>query len=286
MPQIAFIGAGRLCTTLATALQRLGCQVSAIASRDPARAQALADALPGCRATGEQEAAQADLVFLTVPDDAIAPTAERLPWRGAGQWVVHCSGATEVSALHAAAQAGALTGGFHPLLSFADPAGALERLAGSTVAIEAPEPLAAHLHQLAAQLGLHPLALPPGARGLYHGGASFAASFLLSMLDEAAATWRAFGIAEADALRALLPMAHGILDAAARQGLAGALSGPISRGDAQVVDRHLQALAPLGAEHTDFYRELSRRQLDLARRSGRLSPEALDRLRQTLDAGH
>jgi predicted short-subunit dehydrogenase-like oxidoreductase (DUF2520 family) len=161
--------------------------------------------------------------------------------------------------------------------NFADPQRALDLLRGSSVAIEGPPPLVASLVALAESLGMAPLFLPPGARALYHGGASFAASFLLSMLQEAVAIWGSFGIDEARALQALLPVAQGTLQAAAGNGLAGALAGPISRGDVGVIEQHLRALARLGPEHAAFYAEISRRQLQLARASGRLGEEQLRR---------
>jgi len=269
MTSIALIGAGRLGTTLAGALAKNGMDAAAVPGRDTAAAQAAAQ--------------RADLVFLTVPDDAIAPLALRLPWR-AGQRVVHCSGATEVSVLDPAARAGALTGGFHPLQIFSDPTRAAELLAGSSVAIEGPPALEAELRELAQRLHMTPLRLPPGARALYHGGASFAGSFLLSMLQEAVDVWRNFGIEEQETLQALLPLARGTLDAAASRGVAGALAGPVSRGDAGVVQRHLQALDRLGPAHGAFYRELTRRQIELARTNGRLDGAQLERLLSLLDA--
>jgi predicted short-subunit dehydrogenase-like oxidoreductase (DUF2520 family) len=284
MVSIAFIGAGRLGAALALALVRQGCAVQAVASRRAASAQALAQALPDCRASTIEQAAKADLVFLTVPDDEIEPTAARLSWR-AGQQVVHCSGATEVAALDAAARQGALTGGFHPLQIFSDPQRALSLIAGSTVAIEGPPALEARLTELAALLGMRPLRLPPGARALYHAGASFAASFLLSMLQEALAAWHSFGIDEQAALQALLPLARGTLDMAEARGLAGALAGPVSRGDAGVVGRHVAAMAGLGPAHAAFYREFALRQLELARAGGRLDEAQLAALRRAIGPG-
>jgi predicted short-subunit dehydrogenase-like oxidoreductase (DUF2520 family) len=275
---IAFIGAGKLGSALAQALSLRGVAVGQVASRSNASAQNLAARLHGCQAVDATTAAQADLVFLTVSDDTLAPLAAQLPWR-AGQAVVHCSGATEVSVLQPAADAGAEIGGFHPLQIFSDPQRAIELLAGSSVAIEGPPTLEAQLQQLAHTLGMHPLRLPPGARALYHGSASYAASFLLSMLNEAVTVWRSFGIDEAQALQALLPMAHGTLDAATRKGLSAAVAGPISRGDAGVVARHLAAFTALGAEHAELYREFSRRQLDLVQATQRLSEEQAQRVR-------
>jgi len=275
---IAIIGTGRLGATLATALHRVGVEIAMVANRNAASAQQLAVQLGSCRAVTPNEAAQADLVFLTVPDDALAPVAAQLPWRH-GQAAVHCSGATEVAVLQPAADAGAAIGGFHPLQIFSDPARALDLIASSSVAIEGPPELEAQLQQLAELLGMHPIHLPPGARALYHGGASYAASFLLSMLNEAVAAWRSFGVDEAQALQALLPLAQGTLAAAASKGLSAAVAGPVSRGDAGVIAQHLAAFDALGPEHAALYREMTLRQLSLVQATHRLSEEQAERVR-------
>jgi predicted short-subunit dehydrogenase-like oxidoreductase (DUF2520 family) len=281
MSGIAFIGTGRLGQALAQALHQQGVAVAMVASRNAAAAERLAALMPGCQAVDAATAAQADLVFLTVTDDAIAPLAAQLPWR-AGQSVVHCSGATEVSALQPAADAGAAIGGFHPLQIFSDPQRAIALLRGSSVAIEGPPLLEAQLRQLADVLGMHPLRLPPGARALYHGGASYAASFLLSMLSEVTSLWASFGIDEAQALQALLPLARGTLDAAQSKGLSAAVAGPISRGDAGVIAGHLAALGALGPQHAALYREMSLRQLALVQATGRLSAAQVTAIQQVL----
>ena len=256
--------------------------IVAVASRNQEAAGALALRIPGCQVMTQEQALQAaDLVFLTVSDDAIEPMARALPWRS-GQAVVHCSGATELTALAAAGSRGAAVGGFHPLQIFSDPENAVQLLAGSAVAIEAELPLREELLRLAALLGMQPLQLPPGTRAAYHAAASFSASFILSLLDEAVQIWAGIGLPQQQALQAMLPLARGTLQAAEKRGLAGALSGPVSRGDVGVVAGHLQALDSLGAEHGAFYRELSRRQLQLARASGRLDEQALQRLEALL----
>lgn len=296
--RIAFIGAGRLGRTLARACSAAGLSVVAVASRGIESAEQLAAVIPGCGAMSPDAAvAAADWVFLSVPDDAIAPLAAGLPWRP-GQWVVHCSGATELTALAAAASAGAQIGGFHPLQIFSDPARALALLAGSAVAIEVGAQvdteagtvfgndgdLLAALHGLALRLQMKPLQLRPGTRAAYHGAASFAASFLLAMLDEATQIWGQIGLPPDAALPALLPLARGTLDAAEARGLVGASSGPISRGDSGVVAAHLQALDRLGGAHGGLYRDLARRQLGLARQGGRLDDAALRRLALLLES--
>lgn len=283
--KIAFVGAGRLAQTLAAAFSQAGWSIAAVASRSAESSRRLAEATGGtCQVFRESQEAvdEADLVFLTVPDDSIEPVASGLRWRS-GQSVVHCSGATEVSALAAAGQQGAQMGGFHPLQLFADPAVALAGIPGSSVAIEAPEGLMQTLRDLAASVGYQPITLPPGVRGRYHAATNYSASFLLSLLREACDLWNAFGVDDQAALAALLPLARGTLDAAEARGLAGALAGPISRGDVGVVRRHLADLTAVGPESVEFYRTLARRQLRLAKEKGSLGADAIGRLAEALD---
>jgi predicted short-subunit dehydrogenase-like oxidoreductase (DUF2520 family) len=273
-PRLAFVGAGRVAGALARGFVRAGFPVVAIASRSPGSAEALAAAVPGCNAVRGPQAAvdAADLVFITVPDDAIAGVAAAVAWR-AGVGAVHASGAAEVDVLAPAAAHGARIGGFHPLQNFSDPDVALAGLPGCVVAIEAEEPLAGQLDAAATALGMRPIRLPAGARALYHGAGSFAAPFINALLHEAVRIWRGFGMSEADALAALVPLARGTLDSIARDGTVRGLAGPIARGDAGTVARHVEAFGALDERTLAFYREMAARVIPIALAKGGLTPE-------------
>ncbi|WP_104655910.1 Rossmann-like and DUF2520 domain-containing protein [Ralstonia insidiosa] len=279
---IGWIGAGRLARALATRAYRAGVHSAAVASRTHANAAWLAQAT-GARALEAQGVADAaDWVFITVPDDAIARVTASVRWRP-GQLVVHCSGAGERDLLDAARQAGADTASFHPLFLFAGLPDDAERLGGASIAIEADAPHDAALANLAQRLGCTPLEVRPGQRALYHAGANYAASFLLCALHEAATLWQAAGINRDAAIEAMWPLVDGTLAAARARGLAGALAGPVSRGDGGVIDKHLQALDALGADHATLYTALTRRALALATERGAPSADVLADLAKRID---
>lgn len=273
-PSIGFIGAGRVATTFAMAWSRAGEDVCAVTSRSASSALRLAAACNG-RAVpvilpGAQEVAdRCSLVFVTVPDDEIGSVVTRVRWRQ-GQSVVHCSAATEVSALGHATDAGAETGGFHPLQLFANPEVALRHLPGATVAIEADGSLEPELLRLAGLLEMRPLRLPAGARIRYHLAANLAASGLLAVLKEAEDVWAGCGLPRDTALDSLLPLVAGALAAARENGLAQAVSGPVARGDRGVISRHLDGLDRAGSDPL-LYVELLKRLVELATSTGRLS---------------
>jgi len=282
-PTLGFIGAGRMGTALAWGLARKGYAVAAVASRNRASAERLAAGIAGCRAMPDPQSLVdgVDLVFLTVPDDAIAATCAGLSWR-AGQAVVHCSGATELLALTPAASSGAHTGGFHPLQMFTEAETALRGLPGCTIAVEAEQPLLETLCAMAESLGCHTLRLPPGKRALYHAGAGYVAAFVNALVQDALKVWSPLGLSQADAIRALLPLLRGTADSIERSGPALGMAGPVSRGDTGTVEKHLRALGALDAGLLDLYRRLALRTVALGIERGSLTPEKAAALRALL----
>ena len=266
--RIGFIGAGRLATGLALAMIRHGVPVAAVASRSASSAARFAHRIPGCRQLSAQElAAHCRIVFMTVPDDAIADVARSVPWHDAIS-VVHCSGATELSALQAAADAGAQIGGFHPMQAFTDPDSAAATLPGCTISIEAAQPLRRTLEELATKLHCNHIDLPPGCRARYHAAAGYASQHINVMLREAATIFASFGVGEESAARALLPLLKGIVASIETQGIAQGMPGPVSRGDVGTVQRHVDALRAISDDAANLYCELARRSIALALERG------------------
>jgi predicted short-subunit dehydrogenase-like oxidoreductase (DUF2520 family) len=185
---------------------------------------------------------RSELCLLTVPDAAVGPVARAVaPELGRTTGLVHCAGALTLELLQPAA-AGRPTGSFHPLVSVTGPE---TPLGGYSAAIATrSRVLAPLLGRLAEVLGLRPLRVPEQGRAAYHAGAALAASGLVSLLDAAVAAWREAGVPERDALAALVPLMRSALDGAEARGTVAALTGPVSRGDAEVVQAHVRALPP------------------------------------------
>lgn len=278
--QVGFIGTGRLARALAWMLQQQGLSVTRVASHRLESARALAASLSACQAVVAQKVADdCDLVFIATPDGTIAEVAASLVWR-AGQAVVHCSGATPVSVLEPASQAGAVIGGFHPMQSFgADVQAACDSLPGCTVAIEAADDILAQwLDLLAARLGCVPLRLPEGARARYHAAGGYASQHVYVLLGEAVRLWQSWGASEREALDALLPLLRGTVESLKHSGLAAGMPGPVSRGDSGTIRRHRQALEAVDPEMRDLYDRLCTRGVALIRQSGRLDDAAVQRM--------
>lgn len=285
-PRIGFIGAGRVGCALGVAFSVAGWPVLAVASRDPAKREHFVSLLPGAHAVPGVAAIadEVDLVFVTVPDDALAEVASQLRLY-AGQAVVHTSGALGSDILEPAQAAGTAIGSFHPLVAFADQEAALAALPGATVALEGSDELVALLAQLAMDIGAQPVRLPPAGKQAYHAAAVLAAGGFVGLLDGIAEVARGAGLDEAGALAIYAPLIRQSLANAERIGIDAALTGPFVRGDEGTIRAHLGALSRLAPGALQLYRVVARRELAMVIRRGELDEARAAPLWRLLDDG-
>jgi predicted short-subunit dehydrogenase-like oxidoreductase (DUF2520 family) len=236
---VVVVGVGRLGSAISVQLRKAGWPVTVRTQSPAGRRQA--------KRLGFAEAdaaamSRAELCLLTVPDAAVEPVARSVaPLLGRTTGLVHCAGALTLEALQPAA-AGRPTGSFHPLVSVTGPE---TPLAGHAVAIATrSRVLAPLLGRLAEALGLRPLRVPEEGRAAYHAGAAMVASGLVSLLDAAIAAWRAAGVSEREATAALAALMRSALAGAEVRGTVAAFTGPVVRGDADVVQAHVRGLPP------------------------------------------
>jgi len=235
----------------------------------------------------ERTVAASAMVFLTVPDDAIQPLCEQIARQGGwkpGQFVVHCSGALPSDVLMAAKEQGALVASFHPLQTFASLDAAMSNLPGSTFGIEGDPPVVEALDRLVVLLGGASLHLTREQKTLYHAAATIASNYTVALAALASDLLVSAGVADDEdtALRYLLPLLRGTVENLTKLGLPGALTGPLARGDAGTVARHIEALEANDPALVDLYKVLAKTALPLATRKGGLDEETLAKLREIL----
>ncbi|MGZ4268953.1 MAG: DUF2520 domain-containing protein [Solirubrobacteraceae bacterium] len=224
LSNIAIAGRGRMGRTLAFALSEAGLAVSG----------------PHARGFAGDDAG---VVLLCVPDDEIAAAAARIAPRE-GLLVGHCSGATGLDALapHEAF-------GLHPLMTVTGRPATGSPLAGAGCAVAgSTERALACARELAAVLGMRPVAVAGEDRAAYHAAAARASNFLVALECAAERLAATTGIERAD----LAPLVRAAAENWARDG-AAALTGPIARGDAGTVAAHRGAIADRAPDLLELY---------------------------------
>jgi predicted short-subunit dehydrogenase-like oxidoreductase (DUF2520 family) len=167
----------------------------------------------------------------------------------------------------------------HPLMTVSlEPAEAARHFRGASFVLEGQLEAVAVADALVRRLGGVPLTLAPEAKPRYHAGAVFASNYIVTMLATALRLLEEAGMGREAALAALVPLARATLDNVAAAGPAEALTGPIARGDAATLRRHLAALKHQDAE---LYRAVGRETLRLAKEAG-LEPGSAARLEEIL----
>jgi predicted short-subunit dehydrogenase-like oxidoreductase (DUF2520 family) len=172
-----------------------------------------------------------ELRLLCVPDRAIAEVARSL---APGPWLAHVSGGTPLAALDPHVKRFSV----HPLQTLTLARGP-EQLDGAWGAVTA-ESDDAHTRALwlAETLGLRPFTLADDKRASYHAGAAIASNFLVTLYRTASQLFEDAGAPP----EALVPL----LERTIENGFD--LTGPISRGDWETVERHRSALRGSGFE--------------------------------------
>ncbi len=281
------IGPGRVGRTLGALFQRAGlCVVQDVLSAEIATAESAVTFIGAGRAVRVlRDMRPADFWLLTPPDTAIASVATALAATGQvrrGDVVFHCSGSQPSGLLAPLAATGALVASVHPLKSFADPATAVQTFKGTYCAAEGDAGALQPLTPLFEKLGAQVTVIDPAGKTLYHAASVLVCNDLTALMEAGLRTYEQAGIARATAQAMMEPLVRETLDNIFALGTTRALTGPVARGDAEVLTRQLAALHTLDPRIADAYRALNRIALDLARAQGGASTTALDAVEQAL----
>ena len=292
------VGPGRLGSSLLRALADASQDVAAVGVR---RASALDTAATPPRLVPADavrralsEAGRPLVLWLTVPDDAIAAVAAETAAVAGGVdasslVAVHCSGLMGLGQLAPWRQAGAQVVSLHPLQSFAPLAvrdvehPEPDPLDGVPVAVTAATPQAeAAGTALAEVIGGRPFLLNESDKPLYHLAAAVASNLLVALQSQAGELMRqaTHGGSVTAALELLAPLVRTSLENALRLGPQRALTGPVARGDAGSVRAHLALLRHEPARLGAAYCSLSLQALALA--APRLDDETVQTLQGLL----
>ena len=272
--RVGVVGAGRVGAVLGAALAGAGHDIVAASAVSDASLARVHELLPGVPVLPVDEVVRAaDLVLLTVPDDALPALVAGLAATGAfrrGALVAHTSGRHGLAVLEPATALGALPLALHPVLPFAGTRVDLERLAGTSFGVTAPEALLPIAQVLVVEMGGEPVVLSEEQRALWHAALAHGANHLTTLVASSADLLRQAGVEQP--AQVLAPLLGAALDGSLRHGDA-ALTGPVARGDAGTVAAHLEVLAAVAPEVLPSYVAMARLTADRALASGRLDPD-------------
>lgn len=275
--RVGFVGAGKIGFALGLHLFRSGARISGYASRSHTAAQWAAQCTNSVSFSSLQALLDStDLIFITVPDGAIAQVAGELAAAAnaqgaqglAGKIVCHASGSATSDELAACRDAKAACASVHPLCAVPDvphtagnsnededhAEGATAQNANATLAsipnrltstfftLEGDAAAVAAASALLDAAGNSHCTIAATDKVRYHAAAVFMSNLVCGLASEGLGLLEGCGFTETQALEAVGPLFTGNCEAIAERGPQRALSGPIERNDVETVRRHLAAL--------------------------------------------
>ena len=260
-PTIAIVGAGRLGSAVGMHLNRAGYRVQEIvagsSSASRRKARALARSIASVVSTLDKARLQADVVWLCVPDREISRAANDLARRQkwTGKVVFHSSGALPSDELRCLRQAGAAVAAVHPFMTFVS--GAVPSLDGVAFAIEGDAKALKMAQQVVRSLGAVTFPIEKRKKAAYHAWGGFSSPLLVALLMTGERVAREAGISAQDARKKMMPIVRQTVSNYEKLGPEAAFTGPLVRGDAEVVRRHLDLLKRVPAAR-EVYLSLAR----------------------------
>lgn len=273
MARIGVVGAGRVGAVLAAAFREAGHDIVAVAGESDASRIRIQTLLPGIAVRKPSAVARAaDILLVTVPDDALRNVVAMLSAAGAihdGQYVVHTSGRHGTDVLAAAAERGARVAAVHPAMTFTGTDLDVPRLPATVFGCTGADEVRPVVEGLVTDLHARTVWVDEEQRVRYHAALAHGANHLVTLVQQAGELLRGAGVdAPADVVR---PLMQAALDNALAYGDA-ALTGPIARGDVQTVREHLRTLADAPPATLESYVAMGRATANRAALDGRLDP--------------
>jgi predicted short-subunit dehydrogenase-like oxidoreductase (DUF2520 family) len=267
---VFILGAGKVGAGLARELRRAGYVVTLRPQRK---------GLPKRRI-------DASFVILAVRDRELAPLAERM--RDAQiighkkAVVVHCAGALGPEPLAPLRSKNVAVAQMHPMISFASTE-VTPSLARGQLHVDGDPRAVRAASAIGRKLGMTPRTIAGLDRVLYHAAAGLVANGAAALAAGGVDLLGRAGVPADTAAAMLGPLLRSVADNVETMGLPAALTGPVRRGDAAGVGRHLEMLSRAAPHLVPLYVAASRLQVPLARALGDAPTESFDAIVTVLE---
>ena len=246
--KINFIGVGRLGKTIAKQIiGRNIALIQGVCNRSlESGKKAIASIGQGKAFASIQELPPADITFITTYDDVLESCCQKLaksPNLKSGSIVLHCSGSLSSDLLISVKEKQCYIASAHPMRSFSKSSN-IKSNDLTYCALEGDQEALNLLSHLFKKMNYSIYQINKKNKVIYHTAAVFASNYLVTLCDSALSCLNNAGIMREDGIKIILNLMKNTLDNLDfAQSTERVLTGPISRGDLEVIKRHLQVLS-------------------------------------------
>ncbi len=213
------------------------------------------------------ELTPANYYLIAVPDQKISDCSLALAATHIikkGDMVFHCSGSISSEILTAVKTQGAITASLHPIKSFVDPHLSVNTFTGTYCGMEGDPQACEIISGWIKQLGGEILLLNPQQKQMYHAAFVIGCNYLAVLTELALRCLQHADINPATGTKALQSIMRSTLEQIFIKGTSGGLSGPIARGEYEVVAKQLAVITQHDPEIAALYKSLGKVAVELA----------------------
>ncbi|MCK5312124.1 MAG: DUF2520 domain-containing protein [Desulfobacteraceae bacterium] len=288
--KFSIIGCGRTGINLAVYLTKSGFEPTGFFSKSRSSAQKARQAVNN---TGqifdeaEQACQNSDILFITTPDDTIESVCSYIASKNGfknAMSVFHLSGALSSEILNSAKKSGSNRseiniGSIHPLQSFTPyEKGQTSPFAGINISVEGTKSAVRIGEKIVTALNANYFTIPTDTKMLYHAAAVVASNYLVTLEAFAIKLLQKADLSEKKAYEILEPLIMGTLNNIKNKGSVQALTGPVARGDSDIVSSHINAIEKDIPDFTSLYKAMGKYTLDIAKQRKEISSEQIGKL--------
>lgn len=258
-----FIGAGRTGCSIGKFFAEAGVPIAGYFDSSKEAADSAA-AFTGSQSFAGYEslAAESSLIFLTTPDGIIPKVWEALrQYPIADKIICHCSGALSSGVFEGIENTHACGCSLHPMLPFSDRFSSYEQLSHAFFTIEGQAHAVQAVSDLFTGLGCTVCRISGECKPKYHAAASILSNHVAAVFDTGYRLLEECGFSRNAAIQATEGLIRQNVENILRNDCIRALTGPIERGDAETVSKHL---ACLNEEDKKMYQTLGLKLVKIA----------------------
>ena len=146
------------------------------------------------------------------------------------------------------------------------------------MAVEGDDAAVLIAKKIAADLSAQPFIISTEGKIFYHAAAVAASNYLVTLMELSFQLMVASRVPESEAFAVLKPLIQGTLANIETIGIPDALTGPVARGDIEIVEKHLSAIRRLSPDLAARYARLGADTVPIALAKGSLGQDAAMRL--------
>lgn len=197
--------------------------------------------------------------------------------------IFHCSGALTSEILQPLKNKGITIASVHPFKSFSHPEDDIYRFHGTYCTVEGDTLACQSLTHAFKNIGANVVNIKSENKTLVHIATIFTSNYFVTLIESALQLLEQGGIDKKLALEMIEPLLLGTYESVKKLGTVRALTGPIARGDAQVIENQCRRLSQLDDSFLELYQMLGRKTLELAIAQNNLSDSQIEKLAKALN---